>query len=148
MRKNLQTYRQVNVESGVLSSDPHKIILMMFDGALTAIAEAKGAIERKDLESKSKSITKAINIFSALRESLDKESEPEISDNFDNLYSYCIDNLIDLSISMNLDGLDEIIAFIKPVRDAWFQMPESAKQDGMTLLKSKEQKQVQVAAGS
>ena len=98
MRKNLKTYRQVNIESGVLSSDPHKIVLMMFDGALTAIAEAKGAFERKDLESKSKAITKAINIFSALRESLDKESEPTISDNFDNLYAYCIGNLIDLSV--------------------------------------------------
>ncbi len=147
MRKNLQTYRQVNVESGILSSDPHKIILMMFDGALMAIAEAKGAIERNNLENKSKSITKAINIFSALRESLDRESEPEISDNFDNLYSYCIDNLIDLSISLNIEGLDEITAFIRPVRDAWSQMPESAKQDGMTLLKNKEQSQTQLAAG-
>lgn len=148
MRKNLKTYRQVNIESGVLSSDPHKIVLMMFDGALTAIAEAKGAIERKDLESKSKAITKAINIFSALRESLDKESEPTISDNFDNLYAYCIGNLIDLSVSLDLSGLDEISSFIKPVRDAWSQMPESAKQEGMTLLKSKEHNQASLAAGS
>jgi len=148
MRKNLKTYRQVNIESGVLSSDPHKIVLMMFDGALTAIAEAKGAIERKDLESKSKAITKAINIFSALRESLDKESEPTISDNFDNLYAYCIGNLIDLSVSLDLSGLDEISSFIKPVRDAWSQMPESSKQEGMTLLKNKEHNQASLAAGS
>jgi flagellar protein FliS len=148
MRKNLKTYRQVNVESGVLSSDPHKIILMMFDGALAGIAEAKGAIERKDLEAKSKAITKAINIFYALRDSLDKESEPAISDNFDNLYSYCIDNLIDLSISLDLNGLDEISNFIRPLRDAWSQMPETAKQEGMALIKSKEQQQTQVAAGS
>ena len=148
MRKNLQTYRKVNIESGVLSSDPHQLILMMFDGALRAIAEAKGAIERKDLASKSVAITKAINIFSALRESLDKESEPGISENFDNLYAYCITSLIDLSISLDLDGLDEISAFIKPIRDAWSQMPESAKQEGMNLIKNKEQNQSQLAAGN
>ncbi len=148
MRKNLQTYRKVNIESGVLSSDPHQLILMMFDGALRAIAEAKGAIERKDLASKSTAITKAINIFSALRESLDKESEPVISENFDNLYAYCITSLIDLSISLDLDGLDEISAFIKPIRDAWSQMPESAKQEGMNLIKNKEQNQAQLAAGN
>lgn len=147
MRKNLKTYRQVNIESGVLSSDPHKIILMMFDGALMGIAEAKGAIERNDLEAKSKSITKAINIFSALRESLDKESEPTISDNFDNLYSYCINTLIELSISLDPVGLDEVSEFIKPLRDAWSQMPEASKQEGMTLLKNREQQEAQVASG-
>jgi len=148
MRKNLQTYNKVNVESGVLSSDPHKVVLMMFDGALTAIAEAKGAIERKDLATKSKCLIKAINIFSALRESLDKESEPTISENFDNLYAYCIGNLIELSVSLDLSGLDEISAFIKPVRDAWSQMPESAKQDGMTLLKNRDHSETQLAAGN
>ncbi|UUO23148.1 flagellar export chaperone FliS [Colwellia sp. M166] len=147
MRKNLQTYRKVNIESGVLSSDPHQLILMMFDGALRAIAEAKGAIERKDLASKSIAITKAINIFSALRESLDKESEPKISENFDNLYTYCITKLIDLSISLKVEGLDEISAFIRPIRDAWSQMPESSKQEGISLIKNKEHSQAQLAAG-
>ena len=120
---------------------------MMFDGALRAIAEAKGAIERKDLASKSIAITKAINIFSALRESLDKESEPKISENFDNLYTYCITKLIDLSISLKVEGLDEISAFIRPIRDAWSQMPESSKQEGISLIKNKEHSQAQLAAG-
>jgi flagellar protein FliS len=146
MRKNLQTYRQVNVESGVLASDPHKIILMMFDGALMSIAEAKGAIERKDLAAKSTALTKAINIFCALRDSLDKESQPEISSNFENLYTYCIDTIIELSISLDQEGLDEIINFIKPLRDAWSQMPESAKQEGISLLREKNFKQDRTAA--
>jgi flagellar protein FliS len=148
MRKNLKTYRQVNIESGLLSSDPHQIILMMFDGALMGIAEAKGAIERKDLAEKSKAITKAINIFSALRESLDKESEPVISDNFDNLYAYCINTLIDLSISLDIDGLQAISDFIKPLRDAWSQMPEASKQEGMSLLKNRDQHETKAAAGN
>lgn len=148
MRKNLQTYKKVNLESGVLSSDPHKIILMMFDGALASIAEAKGAIERKDLQRKSELLTKAINIFYALRDSLDKNSEPEISENFDNLYSYCIDNLIELSISLDINGLDEIINFIKPLRDAWSQMSETDKQEGLARIKHKESQTDQIAAGS
>ena len=146
MRKNLQTYRQVNIESGILASDPHKIILMMFDGALMSIAEAKGAIERKDLAIKSKSLTKAINILCALRDSLDKESQPEISSNFENLYNYCIDTLIELSTSLELSGFDEIIDFIKPLRDAWSKMPESSKQEGISLLSEKNFKQDQAAA--
>ena len=148
MRKNLQTYRQVNVESAILASDPHKIILMMLDGAMMSLAEAKGAIERNDLEAKSKEFTKAINILSALRDSLDNESEPEISENFDNLYSYCIDRLVDLSVSLDLSGLDEIITFIRPLRDAWSQMPEEAKQEGISRINDRNLQQDCVAAGS
>lgn len=137
MRKNLKMYKQVNLDSGLLASDPHHIILMMFDGALTAIAEAKGAIQRKDFESKSKSLTKAINIFSALRGSLDMESQPEISGNFDLLYEYCINRLIELSVSLEIEGLNEVVNLIKPLREAWYQMPETSKQEGISLLNRK-----------
>jgi len=137
MRNNLKAYNKVNVESGILASDPHVIVLMMLDGALGAIAQAKGAIERKDLENKSALITKAINIISALRESLDKESEPEISKHFDDLYSYCIARLGELTISMEVAGFDELIQLLKPLRDAWEQMPEAAKQEGIQKLNEK-----------
>jgi len=145
MRNNLKAYKKVNVDSALLASDPHQVILMMFDGALSAIAEAKGAIERKDMELKSKSLTKAINIFTALQDSLDVESQPEISQHFSGLYSYCISQLIELSISQNIDGLDEIINLVKPIQEAWSQMPEEAKQEGITLLKDKESKQDNIA---
>ncbi len=137
MRSNLKAYKKVNVESGILASDPHMIILMMLDGALGAIAQTKGAFERKDFEAKSALISKAINIFSALRESLDKESQPQISQHFDDLYSYCIIRLGDLSVSMEPEGLDELIGLVKPLRDAWEQMPEDAKQEGINMLNEK-----------
>ena len=88
MRQNLKAYKKVNIESSMLAADPHQVVLMMLDGALESIALAKGAIERKDLANKSKMMTKAVNILSALRSALDKDAEPKVSENFDNLYSY------------------------------------------------------------
>ncbi len=141
MRNNLKAYKKVDVDSALLASDPHQVILMMFDGALSAIAEAKGAIERKDMELKAKAFTKAINIFTALRDSLDMDDQPEISRHFDGLYSYCIVQLVDLSVSQDLNGLDEIIDLVKPLQETWSQMPEEAKQEGISLLREKEQRQ-------
>ncbi|AZQ85520.1 flagellar export chaperone FliS [Colwellia sp. Arc7-635] len=137
MRQNLKAYKQVDVNSSLLESNPHQIILMMFDGMLQGIAVAKGAIERKDYELKSKSITKAINILEALRKSLDFESQPEISDNFDIMYSYCIDRLADISVSLDVSAFPEVVGMLKPLRDAWFAMPESSKQEGLSLLSEK-----------
>lgn len=139
MRKNLKAYNKVSVETNLLEANPHQVILMMYDGLLKSIAIAKGAIERKDLALKSESITKALDILSALRHSLDFNSEPKISQNFDELYAYCIDRLVDISVSLDSEAIDEITTLLKPIRDAWFEMPEAAKQAGFTLLQEKEQ---------
>jgi len=134
MRQNLQAYKKVNIDSNILASDPHKIIVMMFDGVLQSISQAKGAIERKDLALKSTTMTKSINILNALRNSLDFTSEPEISQRFDDLYAYCIDRLTDISLSLEPEGIDEITSLLKPLRDAWFEMPDESKKAGQSLI--------------
>ncbi|OKY24703.1 flagellar export chaperone FliS [Thalassotalea sp. PP2-459] len=137
MRKNLSAYKQVDINSNILASDPHQIILLMFDGLLKGIATARGAIERKDYELKAQSLTKSINILDALIQSLDFDSQPEISKNFEVMYSYCIDCLMEASTSLNFAKLDEVVDMIKPVRSAWSEMPEDAKQEGLDKLKQK-----------
>ena len=42
MRRNLKAYNNVNIESTMLAADPHKVVLMMLDGALESMAQAKG----------------------------------------------------------------------------------------------------------
>jgi flagellar protein FliS len=137
MRQNLKAYKKVDIESSIMSSGPHQIIVMMFDGALQSLAIARGAMERKDFELKSESISKFVNILSALRNSLDFDAEPEISQRFDELYVYCIDVINEVSLSLQVERFDEVIKLLKPLRNAWFEMPETSKQEGHDLLKEK-----------
>jgi flagellar protein FliS len=139
MRKNLKTYQSVSVKSTLAAADPHQIITMMYNGLLESLAQAKGAIERKDLESKSKLLTKATNILQALQTSLDSESEPEISKNFGELYSFCISRIHDASLSLDITILVQVIDFLSPLRDAWQKIPEKDKAEGLELLKQRDQ---------
>ncbi|MCW8833169.1 MAG: flagellar export chaperone FliS [Colwellia sp.] len=139
MRSNLKTYQNVNRESSLLAAEPHTIILMLFNGALESIAFAKGAIERKDFTVKAEKITKAVNIINSLRTSLDNDAQPEISANFDALYEYCADRLMNASATLNVGILDEVISLLKPLRDAWAEMSEADKTEGHQLLRAKEQ---------
>jgi flagellar protein FliS len=141
MRKNLKAYKSVNIASTLTAAEPHQIISMMYNGLLESLAQAKGAIGRKDLEQKSQLLTKAINILQALTTSLDSESQPEISKNFSELYSFCITKINDASLSLDVSTIDQVINFLAPLRDAWQQMPEEAKKEGHDLLKQKEQAQ-------
>lgn len=142
MRKNVKAYQNVNIKSTMAAADPHQIISMMYNGLLESLAQAKGAIERKDLENKSKLLTKAVSIIQALQNSLDAESEPVISKNFNELYGHCITRINDASLSLDIAMIDEVVTFIAPLRDAWQQMPEQAKQEGLSLLKEKEHARV------
>lgn len=138
MRKNLQTYQKVDLESNVIASDPHRIISLLYNGIFDSLAAAKGAIQRKDLAAKSVYLTKAVNIFRALEDALDFDAEPEISQNFYNLYEHCINILSDVSVSLDITKVDDVVTLLKPLSDAWQQMPEQDREQGLQLLKRKE----------
>lgn len=138
MRNNIKTYQNINLESGINASDPHTIISMLFDGIFQSVSVAKGAIDRKDLEVKSTQLNKAMSILRSLQDSLDRESEPKISENFYDLYAYCIDRLTEVSVTLDVSIIDEVVNLLKPLADAWKNIPEVDKQEGLSLLKSKE----------
>lgn len=138
MRSSLKAYKKVTVESSLTSADPHQIISMMYNGLLESIAQAKGAIVRKDFGTKGVKITKAINILQALQNSLDNKSEPIVSQRFTDLYSVCIDLLIDANISLELDVLDQVISYILPLRDAWVQISIEDKTVGLKQIQARD----------
>lgn len=138
MRNNIKQYQTINRESGINASDPHTLISMLFDGIFESVSVAKGAIERKDFDAKSAQLNKAMSILRSLQNSLDMESEPEISANFDDLYAYCIDRLTEVSVSLDTTIIDEVVDLLKPLADAWKNIPEADKQTGHALLKSKD----------
>lgn len=138
MRSNIKQYQKINRESSIVSSDPHTIISMLFNGIFESISVARGAIERKDFDTKSKQLNKAMSILRSLQYSLDTDSEPNISDNFYELYAYCIERLVDVSVSLDCSKLDEVVELLKPLSDAWKNISEKDKQEGLSLLKSKE----------
>lgn len=138
MRKNLKAYKQIDRESAIIASDPHTIISMLFNGIFESISVAKGAIERKELELKSQQLSKAMSIIRSLQDCLDHDSQPKISDNLYQLYGYCVERLLDASVSLDIAVLDEVVELLKPLCDAWQNMASADKEEGLSLLKSKE----------
>ncbi|RYG65986.1 flagellar protein FliS, partial [bacterium] len=59
----LAAYQQVAVHGGVAASDPQRLVLMLMDGALERIAQARGAIEHGALESKAALIHRTVAIL-------------------------------------------------------------------------------------
>ena len=73
-RNALNAYSQVGVESGVVAANPHKLIVMLYEGALLSIVSAKVHMQRKEVAKKGEAISRAIAIIDeGLKASLDEK---------------------------------------------------------------------------
>lgn len=116
----IKTYASVGLESGVAASDPHKLILMLYQGALLAIASAKNQILRKEIAAKGASITKAIAIIDeGLKSSLDKNAGGDLAQNLSALYDYMSQRLLIANLKNDLAALDEVAHLLSELKGAW-----------------------------
>ena len=51
---NLAAYQSASVHGGVAASDPHRLVLMLMDGAIERIVAARGVIENGMPEARSR----------------------------------------------------------------------------------------------
>ena len=69
--KNLKAYKTNSIEADLSVADPHRVIQLMMQGLLERLAQAKGAIERRDYSAKSIFISKSMALINGLQDSLD-----------------------------------------------------------------------------
>lgn len=116
-------YRRIGVETGVETADPHKLILMLFDGALVAIAQAANAMRAGNLRVKGESVSKAIQIVEqGLKASVDEKSGGELAQQLRSLYDYVSQRLLFASMRNQPEGLQEATGLLGQLRDAWSQI--------------------------
>jgi flagellar protein FliS len=134
-RSGASAYGNVGLETGVVSASPHKLIVMLFDGALAALAKAVHDMKAGNIPAKGKSISRAISIIdNGLRASLDKKGGGEIADSLESLYQYMSDRLLLANLKNSTDIVEEVSALLKDLRGAWVQigtdpavMPQAAQ---------------------
>ncbi|GAA0857151.1 flagellar export chaperone FliS [Aliiglaciecola litoralis] len=137
--KGINAYKKGNLKQDVASADPHKITLMLMQGALDRLAYGKGCIERKDFEGKAEHLSRAAAILMNLRDTLDREVGGEFSENLYSLYEYMISRITDANIQNDLNIMDEVINLLLPIKTAWAGIPEDAKQQAYEAQRQKRQ---------
>jgi len=121
-RAAMKSYSSVHVNTGVQDASSHRLIQMLFEGLLTRIAQAKGAMQQKDIENKGRKITEAMNIVSGLRDFLDQEQGGEVAANLDSLYDYIQRTLMQAHLKNDPAKLEECSGLIAEVATAWRQI--------------------------
>lgn len=113
-------YAKVGIETGVIAASPHKLIVMLFDGAIVSIGNAIQHMHAGEIAAKGRSISKAISIIdNGLRASLDKKAGGEIALSLDALYEYMNNRLLLANINNDENLLIEVQSLLKDLRGSW-----------------------------
>ena len=123
-KKCLASYGEVQVQSGTAYADSVQLIQMLFDGLIDSLAAAEGQIERKEIQAKGESLSRATRIVLGLQGSLDMEKGGEIAANLAELYDYCIRRLMHANLKNDADAVREVRDLMDEVRDAWALVPD------------------------
>lgn len=119
-KSGANAYATVGVETGVAAASPHKLVVMLFEGTMVAIASAIQHMQAGDIVAKGKAISKAITIIdNGLRASLDKNVGGEVALNLDALYEYMTNRLLIANLKNQPKILEEVYQLVKGLKDAW-----------------------------
>ncbi len=133
VRHGANMYAQMGLETGVLAASPNKLIVMLYEGAISACLSAITHMQQQDIQKKSDMIAKAIMIIeSGLRMSLDKKVGGEIANSLDALYMYMSNRLTIANIRNKPEMINEVIELLTELRSAW-QAIEHKQQVSMEL---------------
>jgi flagellar protein FliS len=127
-------YAQVGVQTGVVDASPHRLIVMLFQGARQAIALARMHLQRGELAQKGLAIGKAVRIIGGgVQQSLNLDEGGQIAQRLNTPYDYMLQRLTEANVQMSDPLLAEVDALLATLEDAWLGIaPEVAKMQPAT----------------
>ncbi|MGG2141689.1 flagellar export chaperone FliS [Symbiopectobacterium sp. RP] len=122
-RNGSQAYAQVGLESSVMSARPHQLIVLLFDGACSALVRARILLQQNDIVGKGYALSKAIDIITnGLKAGLDIEKGGELAENLAALYDYMVQRLMIANLHNDAKIIDEVETLLNSISDAWRQI--------------------------
>ncbi len=115
----LKSYAKVHYRANVEVASPHRLIAMLYEGAVERLIQAKGAMQHGNIELKGKKINSAVGIVGGLRESLNDQEGGDLAMNLDGLYVYIQTLLSSAHLKNDVSKIDEAITLLSDLRDTW-----------------------------
>ena len=120
-----QAYARIGLETGVAAASPQRLIVMLYDGALAAIADARAHMRDGRTAQKGRAIGKAISIVDeGLKAALDPSQGSSIAQQLMELYDYIGRLLLQGNLGNDAARLDEAARLLSELRGAWATLAE------------------------
>ncbi len=115
MRNALTQYKK----TATSTNSRGQILLMLYDGAIRALEQARVAIEQRRPDLKGARLSRAHAVISELDVTLDHEAAPEMCQNLSALYRFMLDQITDANRRNQAEPLAVVIEILTDLRQSW-----------------------------
>jgi flagellar protein FliS len=116
-------YRKTGVEIDVHAATPHRLVEMLFDGVMEALAQARGAIQSGNIPLKAHAIGRAVRILDeGLKAALNLKDGGRLAADLNELYAYLTLRLTQANLRNDEQALDECKRLLQPLQQAWAEI--------------------------
>jgi flagellar secretion chaperone FliS len=125
MPRGVDAYRRTEAQS----ASPLQLIVMLYDGALRFLSEARAAQTTGDMRKRNAALRRVTAIVAECHTSLDLERGGAMAADLDRLYSYMSARLLDITVKRDATAIDEVHKLMTTLRGAW---ADAATQSAVT----------------
>jgi len=118
----MQNATKAYLSTQVTTTSQADLLILLYDGAIKYLAQAKEAIGRKDIKAKGQLLGRASDVINELQSSLNKEKGGEIAENLSRLYFYCNSRLLMANLKLDCEAIDQVVNILKGLRSAYAEI--------------------------
>jgi flagellar secretion chaperone FliS len=125
MKQQLAQQQYVTTQVG--TADRLQLVIMLYDGALSFLGQAREKMAAQDAAGKGLLIGRALDIIAELNASLNFQAGRELATNLFHLYNFVIGHLTKANLNWDLTALDEAVAILQQLRETWVEVAQRAR---------------------
>jgi flagellar protein FliS len=108
-------YKQIQATT----SSPGELLIALYDGLIRFLRSARVFLERGERARASEQLSKAYAVVSELYIALDHAVYPELCENLEGLYGFCMDRIMHANITGTQQDVADVIRVLEPLHEAW-----------------------------
>jgi len=112
--RGIDAYQRTQVQS----RSPLELVVMLYDGAIRFLLQAREAIAARDVRARTTAASRALDVVVELRNTLDMERGGDVARELDRLYAYITTRLLEVTKG---DGAaaEELQTLLSTMREGW-----------------------------
>ena len=112
-------------QQSILTAPPGRLVVMLYDGALKFLGQARDAMADGDRVAKRHALSRGLAIVQELQHMLNMDAGGEVALRLDGLYTYILGRCYEANSRLDPAGLEEALKLLTPLRDAWASVAET-----------------------
>jgi flagellar secretion chaperone FliS len=109
-------------EAAVRGASPVRLVICLYEQAIEDLRRAVTALERGDVEARTRGINHALTVIAHLQGSLDMQQGGEVAANLNGFYGLIRAGLVQAQLKKSARILEEQISLLATIHEAWLEV--------------------------